>query len=190
MTTKVSPPATERPVPLEIAVAVLEAQQQRTQTVLARMAEWSARVKGWCAGLLGALGALTAAVAGLAKPPAGSVTVLVAAVLAVGLVAVAGGWLLDAYYLHLERWFRPARDQTRRLLVDILDAGTAAGVSRPQWNAALTLPTPPRGWRANWSGIRAATGSLAVLPYYTALLMMLLVPATVLAAVLLAGEAR
>jgi hypothetical protein len=145
-----------RAVPLELperdVLDQLERQLARYQAIIARLAISSTQVKTWC---VTALGALVALAVNRDEPR----------LLAVGVALVIGFYVLDCYYLVVERHFR---DHSARL-VDDLAAGRIE-----DWTRLAKVEGPKLGAK-QWRAIAECGKSLAVSPFYAVLALLLAV---------------
>ena len=130
----------------------LERQLARHQAIIARLATSSTQVKTWC---VTALGALVALAVNRDEPQ----------LLGVGVALVIGFYVLDCYYVVVERHFR---DDSAHL-VDDLAAGRIE-----DWTRLAKVEGPKLGAK-QWRAIAECGKSLAVSPFYAVLALLLVV---------------
>lgn len=131
---------------------LLERQLARHQAVISRLANNSVQVKTWC---VTALAALVALATNNREPE----------LVLVGVMLLAAFFVLDSYYLVLERHFRR---ESARLVDDV------AADSLDDWRALLRVEGPGLSG-AQWRPIASCWKSLAVSPFYVGLGALLLV---------------
>lgn len=130
-------------------MGALNGQLDRYQGVIARLSSNQVQVKTWC-------------VTGVAALTALAINNDERGILALGIAVLAIFFILDAYYLCLERHFR---SEARRLAESFhADMDVAALVS---------MEGPGRGIGQVWAATRSCGLSLAVSPFYLGLLVIL-----------------
>ena len=128
---------------------LLNRQVDRYQEVVKRLAGNGVQVKTWCITVIAGISAIAAA---NNKPE----------LLAIGLVVALAFLYLDAYYLCLERHFR----DTSNALADKARQGRL-----PDWSDLFRIEAPGA---TTAQALRSAGRSLAVSPFYGAIVLLLL----------------